>query len=170
MTQKSFNDLLKKIRLGNKRAIEELYNKLHVTIFTTAFMFLKNKGEAEDISEEVFWKIISYEGEPIQEPVGWIKRIVRNECYNYSKRFGKIDLREDMDEYHSSASTAGADKMLIFKEIMSQLSELEQTILIDHVFWGYSLKQISISCGIAYITAKRKYKEIKEKLKNFLDS
>lgn len=149
MNKSSFNKLLSKSRLGNKKAMEELYNALIPAIFATAFMYLKNKEDAEDMAEEVFWKIISYEGELIEEPDLWIKRIIRNDCYNFFKRQEKEDSTEYIDELHPDKSNSSADEILILKESISKLSELEQIILIDHIFWGYTLKKISKDQGIA---------------------
>lgn len=170
MDKHKFAKLLKRIRAGDKKAMDVLYNALYHVIYAAERFYLKNREDAEDLTEETFLKIITYKGEPVEDPVVWIKRMIHNDCCNYFIRKSREIAAEDIDGQYSAPQNGAADDVAIFREELAQLDETEKAIVIDHVFWGYTLKAISAERGMTYITIKRRYAEIKEKIKNFLDS
>ena len=52
--------IFKELKDGNKEKLEELYNKYKKTVYSIAFGILKNKEDAEDLTNSVFLAIFEY--------------------------------------------------------------------------------------------------------------
>ena len=50
-------------------------------------------------------------------------------------------------------------------DILQLLNEQEKNLFFDHLVWGKRLKDIAEERGLAYITIKRSYQNIKRKIK-----
>lgn len=67
----------------NDREIFEMY-KEHVYYF--CYYLLKNQADAEDVSQEVFIKVILADRTNVRNMKSWILRIAANECNRVMKR------------------------------------------------------------------------------------
>jgi len=101
-----FNDqqLIARYLDGDERAFEELLMRHKQKIYTSIYLFVKDKALAEDIFQEVFIKIIdtlrkgkyNHEGKFVQ----WAMRISYNMCVDYfrrAKRRPKVAATETFD-------------------------------------------------------------------------
>ena len=55
--EKELHEIFNKMRKDDKKSYEELYKKYYKLVYNIAFSILKNKENAEDISQNVFIKI-----------------------------------------------------------------------------------------------------------------
>lgn len=63
LNKKEIHDMCKKIKLGEKEAIEDLYVKYKDLIINTSFIIVKDRNVAEEISQNVFFKILKTDKE-----------------------------------------------------------------------------------------------------------
>ena len=73
---------LSQIANGDESALEDLYNRLRVNIFSYALSVLKNRQDAEDIMHDCFLQIWSAAPsyKSAGRPMAWIVTITRNLC------------------------------------------------------------------------------------------
>lgn len=72
--------------------------------------------------------------------------------------------RSDTDIQTIEKTTEFRDTLWI-NDIMQLLIEDEKSVFIDHVIWERTLKVIAQERGMTYISLKRKYAKIKDKIK-----
>src|SRR5579872_730846 len=92
------DELMKKIAKGDERAFKALFDRHSGKIFGYARRLMGDPDKAEDVSQEVWMKIVkvapSYK--PTSHFIAWVFTIVRNTSFN-SLRNAK-SLREDMNQ------------------------------------------------------------------------
>ncbi|HEY2385011.1 MAG TPA: sigma-70 family RNA polymerase sigma factor [Terriglobia bacterium] len=67
------------------RKTEELFVEHYRFMYTTAYKFLKEKADAEDVVQNLFFKFLGRELPPDvwADPKGYFYRSVRNACFNW---------------------------------------------------------------------------------------
>ena len=104
LTPLNDQELIRTYLSGNDRAFEVLLNRHRNKIFTSIYMFTKDRDLAEDIFQEVFIKIVdtlrkgkyNHEGKFLQ----WALRISYNMCvdnFRRSKRRTKVKSTDTFD-------------------------------------------------------------------------
>jgi RNA polymerase sigma factor (sigma-70 family) len=98
------HELIARYMDGDEQAFEVLLSRYKAKIYTSIYLFVKDRALAEDIFQEVFIKIIdtlrrgkyNHEGKFVQ----WAMRIAYNMCVDYhrrNKRRAHINPSEDFD-------------------------------------------------------------------------
>lgn len=163
MKREEFTIILAQLQERDKKALEKLYVEYFSKIYSVALYELKNKDDAYDITMSVIMKICDYRGDPkeIENPTGFIITITYNTIKDY---FRRMKWRSDTDIQTIEKTTEFRDTLWI-NDIMQLLTEDEKSVFIDHVIWERTLKVIAQERGMTYISLKRKYAKIKDKIK-----
>lgn len=102
MSAKEDATLVRSCLEGNNTAFETLIRKYEKPIYNLAFRMLRDRDDAQDITQTVFVK--AYEKldtfNPAHQFFSWIYRIAVNESINFSKKSKR------MDEYESGVSAS----------------------------------------------------------------
>ena len=87
-----------------ERKTEELFVEHYDFMYATARKFLKQKADAEDVIQTLFFKFVDFELPPDvwTDPKGYLYRSVRNACFNWKdsrksrreKRIEKLEIVE----------------------------------------------------------------------------
>lgn len=80
--------IAQKISLGDEEAFEKLYNRYSNEIYLHIFGIMKNKGDAEDLTQEVFLRVYSsigtYSG---HASLGrWLRKVATNICIDMMRK------------------------------------------------------------------------------------
>ena len=77
-------DLMGRVRLGNKHAFEVLIRRHQQSVLNFIFRFMGNRTDAEDLTQEVFLRIWKAAGTYKSEAkfTTWLYRIATNLCIN----------------------------------------------------------------------------------------
>ena len=163
MERDEFIKILAQLQDRNNRALETLYNEYFAQIYTVAMYEVKNRDDAYDIAMDVILKLIDYHGDPeqIRNPTGLIISITQHTIQDY---FRQKKRRSDVDILTVEPVTEFRDYLWML-DLLQLLTKEEQKLFIDHVVWGKTLKDIAQVRGQSYITVKREYSKIKEKIK-----
>lgn len=122
-----------------------------------------NRADAEDVVQEAYLRFAG-STRPLDEPVGYLYRIVRNLALDGRRRKlreGRVILAdttqaEDAAEDRPSpeAETAGRDELRVMRNAMAELPDRTRIALEMHRFGGCTLKDIAghlgISIGLAH--------------------
>lgn len=153
---------------GNEKAFEILLNRHRNKIYTSIYLFVKDRDLAEDIFQDVFIKIIdtlrkgkyNHEGKFLQ----WAMRISYNMCVDHfrrDKRRTKVSATETFDifdvlETHEDNMETTMIKSQMHKKVRSlvdRLPEEQREVVILRHYADMSFKEISKLTRVSINTA-----------------
>ncbi len=161
-------DLIIQYLEGNEKAFEFLLNRHRNKIYTSIYLFVKDRDLAEDIFQDVFIKIIdtlrkgkyNHEGKFLQ----WAMRISYNMCVDHfrrDKRRTKVSATETFDifdvlETHEDNMETTLIKSQMNKKVRSlvdRLPEEQREVVILRHYADMSFKEISKLTRVSINTA-----------------
>ena len=163
MEREEFINILARLQEKDIKALEKLYNEYFDRIYSIALYEVKNRDDAYDLAMNVIMELCDYRGLPkqIENPIGLVVIITYHTIKDF---FRRRKWRADIDVQTVEKSTDVNDSLWI-NDIMQLLTKEEQYIFEDHIIWGKSLKYIDEEKNVPYISLKRKYSRIKEKIR-----
>lgn len=165
MEREEFERIIARLQAKDSKALEKLYNAFFKKIYTAALYEVKCRDDAYDIAMDVIMKLCEFHGDAsqIRNPVAYIMAVTQYTIKDYFRR------KKFMAEANilSLDRSAELGDMLWVKDMLSLLAEDEKDLFLRHAVWGEKLKDIAKLRGKAYITIKRQYSKIKNKLKRF---
>jgi RNA polymerase sigma-70 factor (ECF subfamily) len=181
MKQTKIIELVKEIQKGNKIAEIKLYKNLYSFVYLICYNFIKNKEDAEDLTNESFIKIFksidTYEAKCTF--LTWVGTITKNNCLNFvrSKSYKNLQLTHNNSLLLSSLlNTDIFDKSLNehFEEYdiqlcLNKLNPLEKQLIDLVYFQGYRVKELyAIFTNLNPISIRGILFRAKKKIKNNL--
>ncbi len=170
MQIKTLNDreLVHSYLSGNERAFEELLNRHKSKIYTSIYLFVKERSLAEDIFQDTFIKIIdtlrkgkyNEEGKFVQ----WAMRISYNMCVDHfrrNKRKPTVSPSDDFDIFSVlSISEENAETQIIrsqthdkIRSLVDQLPPEQREVVILRHYAEMSFKEIASLTRVSINTA-----------------
>ncbi|MGB1121389.1 MAG: RNA polymerase sigma factor [Saprospiraceae bacterium] len=170
MQIKSLNDrdLVRSYLDGNEKAFEELLNRHKNKIYTSIYLFVKERSLAEDIFQDTFIKIIdtlrkgkyNEEGKFVQ----WAMRIAYNMCVDHFRRSKRKPTVAPTDEFDIfsviSVSEENAETRIIrsqthdkVRRLVDQLPPEQREVVILRHYAEMSFKEIAALTRVSINTA-----------------
>ncbi len=153
---------------GKERAFETLLNRHKSKIYTSIYMFVKDRDLANDIFQETFIKVIdtfrsgkyNEEGKFIQ----WALRISYNLCVDFfrkNKRRKTITPSEDFDIFNLIAAKDDNQETVIMKEqtyskvrkLVDSLPQEQKEVVLLRNYADLSFKEIAELTNVSINTA-----------------
>lgn len=145
-------ELVQSAQKGDQEAFAELMYRFRPQIFAICLRYLRNFHSACDVCQDVFLTVFlkfSQLNDPKRFP-GWITSIAVRHLLNRLHRDRRVTVADpeilgmlcDDGEDPEDAEIFSEQRALLHTA-MSQLSELDQSTLIDHYFKGKSLREMS---------------------------
>ena len=165
MNTEEFRKIIKRLQEGDKPALEQLYKEYFGKIYALALSDIRNSQDAYDIAMTVILKLSEYRGmaDNIENHIGFIIVTTKNAVKDYI-RHKKFCVDYDLDQCNFNIKLVHDDLWL--HDILNILTSEEKEIFVMHIILDKSLKSIAKDYGVSYITIKRKYLLIKEKIKH----
>ena len=161
-------ELINRYVNGDETAFETLLTRYKAKIYTSIYLFVKDRALAEDIFQEVFIKIIdtlrkgkyNHEGKFVQ----WAMRISYNMCVDYhrrNKRRAHINPSEDFDIFEIlRVGNDGADTTMMRSETHNHIRRLvdslppeQREVVILRHYADMSFKEIASLTRVSINTA-----------------
>lgn len=161
-------DLIIQYLEGNDKSFEILLNRHRDKIYTSIYLFVKDRDKAEDIFQDVFIKIIdtlrkgkyNHEGKFLQ----WAMRISYNMCvdqFRRSKRRTKVSASETFDIFDVlECKDDNMDTTMIksqlhqsVRALVDMLPEEQREVVILRHYADMSFKEISQLTRVSINTA-----------------
>ena len=135
------------------------------TVYRLAYSYMKNREDAEDISQDAFVKLyISDEDFASEENVkAWLIRVTINLCKNMLRSSQRKTRSELTAEPHSPPPEH--DSM---SEYIAGLKPQYSAVLYLFYYEGYSVKEISRMCGISSVAVRTRLSRGRSMLKEML--
>ncbi|AUC85079.1 RNA polymerase [Polaribacter sp. ALD11] len=145
--------IIQKVLQGNTNAFAELVDAYKNLVFTVALKMVKNREEAEEVSQDTFIKayknLSKFKGD--SKFSTWLYTITYHNCLDRFKKNEK-DYKTDSIENMLSFNVCSTDDVLktierqdratILKDCLDELPEEERTILWFFYYKELSLKEI----------------------------
>jgi len=160
--------LIKSYMDGNDKSFEILLNRHKEKIYTSIYLFVKDRDLAEDIFQDVFIKIIrslakgkyNHQGKFLQ----WAMRISYNMCVDHfrkSKRRTKVSPTETFDIFDVLESPEeNMEQHLIksqihqkIRKVVDRLPQEQREVVILRHYADMSFKEISLLTHVSINTA-----------------
>src|SRR6266478_5101343 len=173
--------LVRRVQARDEMAFREIVERYQSKVFSIIYGILRNRNDAEDISQQVFAKVyFSIRNFDFRSSLlTWIYKITVNECYDYlrKKRVRKLVYESDFSEEDAKrmensepavdasvpADTRLAQRDLIVK-LLSKVSEEERSLILMKEVEGHSVEELSQMTGMNENTIKVKLFRARQKL------
>lgn len=169
-------DIVDKIRTGDQRAFEQLYDDYSAALYGLVFSIVKSEGAAEDITQDVFvkiWKNIGSYDKKKGSLFTWMLNIARNASIDALRKNKKIVLVENQN-IDSGVSIGNYPKTTVkiahigIAELVAKLSSDDQLVVEYLYFKGYTQQELADELEIPLGTVKtRSRRALKELIKLF---
>ncbi len=128
-----------------REAFTKIYLRYRERVYAYALRVLSNPEDAEDLFQEVFFRVYSraktFEEE--RSLGGWIFTIAHNLCMNKIRDRKPQDSLEDVSLYVEPAADLGEDWQSVIAHAMSLLSVEQREVIILREYEGLSYSEIT---------------------------
>lgn len=151
----------------NDKNLYTLYEEYRKPIFLYILSIVKNSDLAEDLTQEVYIRIIEYHDtyQPIYNPKTWLFTIAKNVCYTYFQKKKEIPLNHEIllplldDKFATSL-----EESYLIRDYLSNLNEIDQKIIILHIFGGLKHYEIAKILNMTYSNVRVRYHKLLRQL------
>ena len=170
--EKELHEIFDKMRKDDKKSYEELYKKYYKLVNNIAFSILKNKENAEDISQNVFIKIGNLKKEklPNSYEASWLYTVTKNECISLFRKTKETLTIEDIKNENLEDEIEGIIQKNSYEKLMENLEKIEKQIIFLKVEAGYSFKEIARLLKMPIGTVQWKYYKSLHALKLLIEN
>jgi len=176
--------LLERIKSGDEAAFKEFFDVHHKEVFSLSFRLLRNLQEAEDITQEVFFKAYltmnKFRGE--SKVSTWLYRIAVNLSMNNQRRekqkyFLSLDFLFEKGDRQAGDPGKGPmkrltqeeEKLLVDKAVDSLPINQRVAVILNH-YEGFSYREISGIMGLSVSSVRSLLYRAKQRLQKKLAS
>jgi RNA polymerase sigma-70 factor, ECF subfamily len=156
----------------SKEQIEEYFRKYYACVYRAAFSQVKSHGDAEDVLQEVFIRLLRYQPdfESSEHEKAWIIRTTLNLCKDLQKSkwnsttvgIDKI-VETDLQKSCFTHKLMEEDNLL---QVVLSLPEKYRNCLFFFYYEDYSIKELASLLGMTENTVKTNLKRGREILKD----
>jgi len=118
-------ECIRRIAARDSAALSELYDRFADILYSVAFQLLQDRGQAEDVLQEVFlqiWDRAASFDSAQGKPITWAVVMTRNKCIDFlrrQKRHGKglEDYRESVPAESVTSAPTGGDTLILSEQV-----------------------------------------------------
>ena len=174
--------VIRRAQKGDQEAFREIVERYQAKVFSIIRGVVRNRNDAEDISQQVFTKI--YFSLPKFDfrsaLVTWIYKITVNECYDYLRKqkarpltfeadlketdLRRIDNMEDRGRNRAKDLDRRTELREYVTKLLDKLSEEERYLLFMKEMEGYAVEELAHMVSMNENTVKVKLFRARQKL------
>lgn len=157
---------------NSSRPFEVLYNRYYTKVLDKCYSFVKNKQQAEELTEDIFSKV--FEKLPSYKQLSsfssWLYSITYNHCIDYLREKKKLhypnwdrenELPEIIDDTDDIIEEINYDNLLTVLEL---IHPEEKALLLMKYQDELSMKQIGVALRISEDAAKMRLKRARARV------
>jgi len=174
-------EIVRRSQAGDEAAFRQIVETHQSKVFSIIYGIVRNRNDAEDISQQVFAKIyLSIKGFDFRSSLlTWIYKITVNECYDYlrKQKVRKLVYESNMgeDDTRTMENTTRAvekrpsvaertERRDYLMKLLSKVSEEERVLLIQKEVEGLTVEELARLTGLNENTIKVKLFRARQKL------
>jgi RNA polymerase sigma-70 factor (ECF subfamily) len=150
MTTRRVSQAVRRAQLGDREALGFLYTRYADSIHGYVRSIVHDPHEAEDVTQQVFAKLIHVIGKYEERDVpffAWVLRVARNVAVDHLRRQRLVPVEELMTSDQGSGDPAGSRRMRDLREALSLLPKDQCEVLVLRHFAGLSPLEIATRTG-----------------------
>lgn len=146
--------------------VEALYRRYGAMVLRRCRFLLKDEGEAEDVAQEVFVRLIrSQERISDAYPSSLLYRIATNLSLNRLRDRGRhVDLPGD-ELLNQIAGLANLDAPVLLDRLFRRQPVSTRTMAVLHHVDGLTLEEVSRECGMSVSGVRKRLRGLREALR-----
>ncbi len=158
--EKELKIIFQGIKDGNKEDIELLYKNYHSIVYGVAFSILKNKENSEDVTQNVFTKILKMDPSllPTQGEASWLYVVTKNEVMQFLRK-QKITI--DIDDMYTLESESNEIDDLVdmtaYYRLLEGLKPIDKEIISLRILSDMTFEKISQMLNMPIGTVEWRY-------------
>jgi RNA polymerase sigma-70 factor, ECF subfamily len=141
---------VKRAQAGDREALGFLYARYADDVHRYVRSIVHDSHEAEDVTQQVFAKLIRVIGHYEEQSVpffAWILRVARNAAIDHMRRQRMVPVEEVRTSDEGSGDPAGGRPMTDLQEALSTLPDDQREVLVLRHFAGLSPTEIATRTG-----------------------
>ena len=148
--------LLERAREYDAQALAEIYDRYAESIYRYAYRYVGNAELAEDLTSEVFLKLLQVLGTsraPRQQLQGWLYRVARNLAIDWFRQQAKgalLSLNEELTPEDGDSPSTRLELQQLqhdLREAISQLTPDQQQVIVLRFAEGRKIRDIGRLMG-----------------------
>ena len=149
-------ELIKQVRSGNEEDFARLLKHYTPYVYRTAFAFLHDEHESEDVAQEIFLKVYRSirELQDISAFNAWLKRIISNSCLDRLRKKRPTPVSDTQLNLIIEKHPEKWDQHVEMQEAINQLIPEYREALILREWQGYDYQEIATLLSIPLGTVK----------------
>ncbi len=167
------NDTLKPLltawQTGDSAAFDAIYRDLSVPVYTLVCRIVRNRAQAEDITQEVFVKLLTAgpPSEQLQNPRAWLFQIARNAAIDAVRKHTADPLPDDIEAHPVRLDDMVGTRVDI-ESALTTLSHDDRAIVTLHLNAGLPFRLISQMIDMPLGTVLWRYQKALDALRQEL--
>ncbi|HIZ93522.1 MAG TPA: RNA polymerase sigma factor [Candidatus Flavonifractor avicola] len=165
--------LMAQLAGGNQETLAELYHRCRASVYGLALSYLKNRHDAEDITQDTFVRVWENAGQYRSQgtPLAWLLTITRNLALMKLRERGRIqDMEpEDWERLAADNPMVTVEDRHVLEAALTALADDERQIVILHAVTGWKHREIAQLLELPLSTVLSKYRRALAKLKTKLE-
>ena len=148
------------IKNGNKEDIELLYKNYHSIVYGVAFSILKNRENSEDVTQNVFAKILKMDPNllPSQGEASWLYVVTKNEVMQFLR---KQKIVVDIDDLYTLESESNEIDDLVdmtaYYKLLEGLKPVDKEIISLRILSDMTFEKIAQMLNMPLGTVEWRY-------------
>lgn len=168
MNNKFKNEIKRAINEHNESALEKTFEKIYHQycnlVRYVSFKIVRRNDIADDITQEVFIRFFNnLQSTQFSNIKYWLVTVAKNLSLNYIKAKDSQVIQNNEDIINKEATTGNIKEMI--NQIKQTLSEEEVDIIIMHLIFNYTFREIAAEKGISANAVYGKYRRAVKKFK-----
>ena len=152
----------------NEAEFNEKYDKYCNLIYRTAYQYIFNAQIAEDVTQEVFVKLLTCDKhfQNDEHEKAWLLRVAINLCKNIlkSKAYQGLELKNETIPFENTFEE-NSDNKIAITSYLKRLNSEQRTAIFLYYFEGFSIKEIAKIMKTKENTVKSHLKRAKRNLR-----
>lgn len=149
------------------REIEESYNRNVDAVYRVCFSFMKNRAEAEDMTQEAFLKLIGRRArfDSLEHERAWLIVTASNLCKNALRHWWR--RHEDLDSLPDTVQSRDPDTGDVLRAVLNLPGDYKAMVYL-YYYEGYKTPEIAAFTGMPQATVRSKLYRARKLLKTVL--
>lgn len=139
-------------------AIADLYDRHGPRLYRYALLLVVDSAAAEDVIQDAFYRLARAGVRSDElETIGYLTRIVRNECYSVLRRRRRAPAAAALLIEPATPDASEEERMILNAALLALPAEQRETVYLK-VFEGMTFQEIGTRCGVSLNTAASRYR------------
>lgn len=168
LRERSIDKIIKKLKKGDEKAFDTIYEMYVKLIYHVIFQIVKNKLDAEDLTQEVFVKM--YENiQSLKDNVQfkyWFLQIAKNHALNYVKKKSYV-LNDEYIRNMAAEEEVVDDFEALLNQFKGVLNADEIDIIALHLYHRMTFREIGLLREATTSAVNNKYARAIKKVREF---